>query len=139
MDRLYKKPFRPKYVTRLAQTMRKEPTQAESALWEYLRDRKIEDLKFKRQVPVGRFVLDFFCKEINMAIEIDGDSHRGKETYDANRDEILSSLGIKTIRIRNEDIENNIIHVLDTIRLYHNSLSRKREREAKGEGSLNYA
>ena len=61
-------------------------------------------LKFRRQQVVGRYVLDFYCAELRLGIEIDGEVHDGQPEYDAVRDEILSSYGIRILRIRNEDL-----------------------------------
>ncbi len=70
-------------------------------------------LKFRRQQVVGRYVLDFYCAELRLGIEIDGAIHDGQIEYDAVRDEIVSSYGIRILRIRNEDLtESSLVNSL---------------------------
>ena len=64
--------------------------------------------KFVRQKPINRFILDFYCSELNLAIEIDGSSHDRKKGYDEARDKFLQQIGIKTIRVTNNEVLNNI-------------------------------
>src|SRR5205807_3851435 len=65
-----------------ARTMRHEPTKAERKLWRWLRDRRFGDHKFRRQYPVGRYVLDFYCHDLKLAIELDGSPHEFRAEYD---------------------------------------------------------
>ncbi|HEV7768629.1 MAG TPA: endonuclease domain-containing protein [Thermoanaerobaculia bacterium] len=58
-----------------ARDMRHEPTSAEARVWEWLRDRRINDRKFRRQVPIGPYILDFYCAELKLAVELDGAQH----------------------------------------------------------------
>ena len=80
------------------------------------RSRKLLGLKFKRQVPYGRYILDFYCVEKRLAIELDGQSHNNKIEYDNNRDKALLSGKIKTLRFKNEDIENNFENSINKIK-----------------------
>ena len=64
--------------------------------------------KFLRQKPINRFILDFYCSELNLAIEIDGSSHNKRKGYDETRDKFLYQIGIKTIRFTNDEILNQI-------------------------------
>ena len=93
----------------LAIKNRKNPTEAEYIMWRYLRKSKY---KFIRQKPVFRFILDFYCRELLLAIEIDGDSHDKKKNYDLLRDQYLSTVNIKTIRFTNDEVLNNFNQVL---------------------------
>ena len=95
---------------------RKNPTEAEDKLWRrVLRSRRIKE-KFLRQKPIGRYILDFYCSKLLLAIEVDGDSHIGKYYQDKNRDWYLDIRGIKTIRYTNDQVINDIENVyLDLI------------------------
>ena len=91
----------------IARKNRKEPTESENRIWQVLfRNRKINE-KFTRQKPLGRFILDFYCSKLNLAIEIDGASHNKKKDNDFERDKFLYQIGITTIRFTNKQILNN--------------------------------
>jgi len=98
--------------------LRMNSTQAEEILWEYLRDRKILGLKFKRQYSVDHFVADFYCSELKFAIELDGEIHLDKnvKNHDENRNGFLSGFGIRILRIKNEIVINDIERVLELIK-----------------------
>jgi very-short-patch-repair endonuclease len=98
-----------------ARLLRKNMTDAEKILWEKLRNRQLKGLYFRRQHPYGIFILDFFCHEINLAIEVDGDIHLDQLQYDADRSEFLESTGITVIRFSNMEVENNMDYVLEKI------------------------
>lgn len=87
---------------------RKNPTKAEYKMWHMiLSDRKIKE-KFLRQKPIGRYILDFYCSKLMLAIEIDGSSHDKKQYLDKSRDWYLDIRGIKTIRYTNNQVEKEI-------------------------------
>ena len=96
----------------LSKRNRNNPTEAEYIMWRYLR--KSKD-KFVRQKPVFRFILDFYCRELLLAIEIDGDSHDKKKGNDLLRDQYLNTVNIKTIRFTNEEVLNNFDKVLERL------------------------
>ena len=100
-----------------ARVLRKSMTQSEAILWEQLRRKALEGLRFRRQHPVGRFILDFYCHPIRLAIEIDGAVHDNPEQseYDEDRTAELEHLGITVLRFRNDEILKNIDYVIDTI------------------------
>jgi very-short-patch-repair endonuclease len=99
----------------IARKNRKEPTESENRIWQVLfRNRKINE-KFTRQKPLGRFILDFYCSKLLLAIEIDGDSHDKKKYMDNERDLYLEQRGITTIRYRNEQVLNNIDDVYNDL------------------------
>jgi len=87
----------------LARRNRKNPTEAESKFWQLLSYKKL-NLKFLRQKPVGRFIIDFYCSKLLLAVEIDGDVHDNQQNRDQGRDLYLEQRGIKTIRYRNEEV-----------------------------------
>ncbi|MEK7527451.1 MAG: endonuclease domain-containing protein [Patescibacteria group bacterium] len=100
-----------KYLDELRELGRKNrqnPTEAEYKIWKMiLRNHKIKE-KFLRQKPIGRYILDFYCSKLLLAIEIDGDSHDKKAYLDKSRDWYLDIRGIKTIRYTNGQVLNNI-------------------------------
>jgi very-short-patch-repair endonuclease len=108
----------------LARELRKRETPAEAILWEQLRNRKFLGKKFLRQHPLlfeymGRrtfFIADFYCHERRLVIEVDGKNHDYQKDYDELRTQVIDSLGISVVRVRNEDIENNIDQVLKRMR-----------------------
>ncbi len=96
-----------------ARELRKNSTLSEVLLWKEIKNKKLLGLKFLRQRPIGKYILDFYCKEKNICIEIDGESHYGKRERDNKRDEYLNKLGIKVIRVLDLDVKRNIEGVID--------------------------
>lgn len=102
----------------LRRRLRNIPTTTEQTLWKYLKNKQIADCKFRRQYSVGPFVIDFYCPELSLAIEVDGPSHSyNKKTidYDNRRQKHIESLDIRFLRITNDDIIDNLVDVLDEI------------------------
>lgn len=99
-----------------AREMRQPQTPAEATVWQNLRNRNLK-YKFRRQHPIDRFIIDFYCAEAKLLIEIDGESHLQKEQieYDAARTEYLEDLGYKVIRFTNNDVRYSIHAVIDEI------------------------
>jgi very-short-patch-repair endonuclease len=100
-----------------ARLLRKVATPEERKLWQQLRNQKMGGLKFRRQHPCGSYVLDFYCIEKQVNIELDGKQHTDPEQrkQDEVRDEFLASQGITTIRIWNRAIRENLEDVLEQI------------------------
>jgi very-short-patch-repair endonuclease len=127
-----------------ARQLRKEQTWAEKLVWRWLRDRRFNGYKFRRQHPVGIYYLDFFCEEAKLSIELDGRQHGFPEEqdHDAQRQKYLDSCGIKTLRFWNSHLRRNEQIIRETIfrelqarasrplqeRCPHPGLSQKRER-----------
>ena len=99
-----------------AREMRKQPTHSEDILWSALRNRALAGRKFRRQHPVGRFVLDFYCYEERLAVEIDGPIHQGKSAADRERQFILESMGIRFLRLPSELVEDRLQAALAAIK-----------------------
>ena len=114
-------------LRRLSRINRKNPTDAEFVMWQFLRKNNF-GYKFTRQKPILRFVLDFYCSKLLLAIEIDGGSHNKKQNYDLERDRYLSGLNIKTIRFTNEEVLNGFEKVKEKL------LTLIKGRCPKGEG-----
>ena len=81
-----------------ARDLRTGETLAEDLLWEELRGRRLDGMKFRRQHPVGTFVIDFCCVEYRLAIELDGGVHEEQQEQDAEREAILAAAGYRVIR-----------------------------------------
>jgi len=94
-----------------ARAFRRAPTDAERKLWQALRDRKLGGLKFRRQVPIGRWTADFLCAELRLVVEVDGGQH-GESARDALRDAELTASGYRTVRFWNNDVLGNLDGVL---------------------------
>ena len=98
-----------------ARGLRKEMTEAERVLWQALRGRRMAGLRFRRQHPVGRFVLDFYCPAAKLCVEVDGDIHHGAEERDEARSEVLRAGGYRVIRFRNDEVLTALPSVLARI------------------------
>lgn len=91
-------------------------TNAEKILWDVLRDRRCENCKFRRQVPLGIFIVDFCSMEHRLIIEIDGGIHDKKIEYDEERQQLLTQAGFRVLRFKNEEIEQDLSSVMQRIR-----------------------
>lgn len=102
---------------RVTAMLRKKMTLAENALWKRLKDRKIFKSKFRRQHPIFIFIVDFYCHELKLVIEVDGGIHEDElvREYDLGRTAELDRFGIKVIRFTNEQILYHIDSVLNEI------------------------
>lgn len=100
-----------------AKNLRKKMTDAENRLWYYLRDRRFNGVKFKRQVPVGEFIVDFLCHDRKIVIELDGGQHNleSVQIYDERRMKFLSHNGYTVLRYWNNEIFCEIDSVLNDI------------------------
>ncbi len=95
-------------------------TTAETALWEELRNRRLNSLKFRRQHPTGQFILDFYCYDMKLAIEVDGSIHNSADVMerDSGRTYMLAEWDITVMRFTNEEILKNIKLVRETIKSF---------------------
>ena len=101
----------------LARKLRQNMTFSEILLWQELKGKQMKGYDFDRQKPIDNYIVDFYCKDLMLAIEIDGDSHTHGEIAenDIIRQERLESLGIKFLRFDDMDVKKNMGYVLDTI------------------------
>ena len=100
-----------------AKQLRRRPTDAESELWFHLRAHRFMGLKFKRQKPVGPYIVDFICIEQGIVIEVDGGQHNeAQKGYDVERDRYLASLGLKVCRFWNDEVLLDTSAVLEKLR-----------------------
>src|ERR1700733_10415726 len=104
-----------KALTGYSRSNRKSQTDAEKKLWMYLRNRQVIGYKFRRQFPISKFILDFYCHEKKLAIELDGSHHKKNKAYDINRTKILHTYGIRVLRFWDNEVLNNTNVVLNVI------------------------
>jgi len=109
-------PAYPQHTKPFARTLRKNMTPAELKLWGYIRRRQLRH-RFRRQLPVGNYIIDFASLQTELAIEIDGGQHYGKEQRkkDQQRTRYLESLGFTVIRFNNHEVLSNIEGVVECI------------------------
>jgi very-short-patch-repair endonuclease len=97
-------------------------TPAEAILWRKLRGRQFDGIKFRRQQPVGPYIVDFLCAQLNLIIELDGDTHLGRETEDRDRQAEIERMGLRVLRYTNPNIYDDLEMVLNDIWTHVNSL-----------------
>lgn len=116
MNHTYNDPTRKE----VRQYLRRHATQPEQVLWHHLRGSQINGLKFRRQYGVDVYILDFYCPELRLAIELDGDSHYSEAgaKQDVERGEFLRKQNIKTLRFTNHEVMTNIEGILTIISSY---------------------
>jgi very-short-patch-repair endonuclease len=102
-------------IQQRAKELRQEMTDAEQLLWERLRNRQLDGLKFRRQHPLGPFITDFYCAEKRLVVEIDGGVHDLQEEQDKQRTRQFEEFGYRVIRFQNDEVETNIVMVLKKI------------------------
>ena len=110
--------FNKKQVTQKRRTLRNNMPKAEIILWKRLSRKQVLGYKFRRQYSIDKFIVDFYCPKLKLAIEIDGDLHfqnEKEEERDRNRQVLINTLGISFLRFQNPEIYKNIDGVLDTI------------------------
>jgi very-short-patch-repair endonuclease len=115
-----------------AREMRHSQTAAEETLWRGLRNRRV-GFKFRRQHPIDRFIIDFYCAEAKLLIEIDGRSHLepNQAEYDTARTEYLEKLGYKVIRFANDDVRHNCdVVIAQIVQAIENRISERRDRSS---------
>src|SRR5689334_14927908 len=107
----------PAIIVQAARDQRQLPTLAEKKLWSALRGRRLAGLKFRRQHPFDRFILDAFCVEHQLEVEVDGGVHASTEqaARDAARTEFLEAHGVRVLRFSNDEVEHNFGQVLRRI------------------------
>ena len=98
-----------------ARQLRKDQTWAEKVVWEQIRDRKYRGLKFRRQHVIEGFVVDFYCPEIRLGIEVDGSIHLKQKDYDRLRQDVIEAEGIKVIRITNKELKARKRSIIDKL------------------------
>jgi very-short-patch-repair endonuclease len=98
-----------------ARALRAGSTEAERRLWYHLRSRRMRGAKFRRQHPIGPYIVDFVCIEHRLIVELDGGQHQERACYDRRRDGMLRSRGFRILRFWNHDVLQRTAEVLDEI------------------------
>jgi len=98
-----------------AQQLRKEMTPAERRLWARLRGNRLEGFHFRRQQIIEPYIVDFYCHQTALVVEVDGGVHQDQEDYDEQRDAYLQAAGLRVLRFWNSDVNGNLDAVLDEI------------------------
>ena len=98
-----------------ARELRKQGVLSEVLLWNQLKYRKMRGYQFMRQKPIGDYVVDFYCSKLKLVIEIDGESHDGRFSYDMQRQSFLESTGLTVLRFNDIDVKRDISNVLMAI------------------------
>lgn len=98
-----------------ARALRKNSTEAENKIWDLVRNRRLNGVKFTRQYIIEPYIVDFICREKKFIIELDGSHHVDTMIYDQERTEYLEAKGYKVLRFWNNEILNNIDSVLEKI------------------------
>jgi len=115
-----------------ARELRAQMTDAESLLWQQLRGRRFQGFKFRRQRPLGPYILDFVCLDAGLVIEIDGGQHAEQQAYDKARTALIESHNLAVIRFWNHEVMNDTAAVLEkiwqTLQTLTPTLSLQRER-----------
>jgi very-short-patch-repair endonuclease len=101
--------------TELVRRLRRNQTDAERLLWFRLRDRRLDGWKFKRQVQIDRFVVDFLCADAKLIVDLDGGHHSQNSERDADRTRVLEAMGYLVLRFWNHDVIRNTDGVLEEI------------------------
>ena len=119
-------PYNPK-LKQLAKELRKNMTVSEVLLWNELKQKRMLGYDFDRQRPIDEFIVDFYCKELMLAIEIDGISHYTEEAFkkDTERQKRLESLGVNFLRFDDSEVKNDMNNVLRTIENWINEFEKK--------------
>ena len=110
-------PYNPR-LKELARQLRKQMTRAEALLWQQLKARQMEGCDFDRQRPIDEYIVDFFSKDLMLAIEIDGVTHdtEAGQKNDQRRQKRLEALGVRFLRFQDEEVKQNLEGVLTVIR-----------------------
>jgi very-short-patch-repair endonuclease len=98
-----------------AREFRKQPTPSEAILWSALRGRRLNGIKFRRQQPVGSFIVDFYNSEFRLAVEVDGHIHKFQQEADRAREEFLEDLGLSMLRLQADRVEKDLPAALEII------------------------
>lgn len=117
--------------------LRNHSTLSEVLLWNQIKGRKIKGYQFMRQKPIENYIVDFYCSKLKLVIEIDGDSHIGKEDRDGYRQKKIESLGIRFLRFDDFDVKKNmngvILELMRTIEEIESDLKQSPSTLCKGE------
>lgn len=107
-------PYNPK-LKEFAKKLRNDSTFTEIMVWNYLKKKQLRGYDFDRQKPIDNYIVDFYCKELQLAIEIDGESHYGNPERDRKKEQRLNKLGVTVLRFDDMDVRHQLDKVIKTI------------------------
>lgn len=110
-----------------ARQFRKRPTPSEAILWQSLRGKKLNGIKFRRQQPIGSFVVDFYASAHRLIVEVDGPIHETQRDLDQERQRLLESLGLNFVRLEADLVENDLQTALSIILAAVHEISRAQD------------
>lgn len=102
-------------IEQTARQLRRQLTPAESCLWQALKKKQLNGLRFRCQHPVGQFIVDFYCPSCKLVVEVDGEIHLNQAEKDAARTKQLEKYGYRVLRFSNEEVLNHLERVLTAI------------------------
>jgi very-short-patch-repair endonuclease len=102
-------------IMEVARILRKNMNNYEKLIWEKLKGKQVCGLRFRRQHPINIFIADFYCHEVRLVVEIDGEIHDQQEEYDDGRSAEMERFGIKVIRFTNDEVKKSIEKVINKI------------------------
>ena len=105
----------PPKIKQNARDLRKNMTDAERTLWSRIKSRRLQGFRFRRQHPVGNYIVDFVCLELKLVIELDGGQHMDQQQYDERRDSFLKAQGFTVLRFWNNKVMKEVDGVLESI------------------------
>jgi len=103
-------------LKQIARKLRKDMTLSEILLWQHIKGKQLLGYDFHRQKPINEYVVDFYCPRLKLILEIDGDSHEGKEEADKIRQEKLESLSLTVMRFWDWDVKSNVDGIVEHLR-----------------------
>ncbi len=106
----------PKRLTQVSRMLRNNATPMERRLWQNLKNRQLDDCRFRRQHPIGDYIVDFVCLERKIVVELDGSQHGTETSKDVERDAWLADRGFRVLRFWNHEVKENVDGVVATIR-----------------------
>ncbi len=124
-------PYNPALKQR-ARELRKAGNLSEVLFWNVVKNKQLNGQDFDRQRVIGNYIVDFYCHEYALVVEIDGSSHDDKQAYDQIRDEYLEALGLKVLHVQDVDVKKNLAGVVELVRQQLNSPSARRGAQRAG-------
>ena len=107
-----------RHLKKRARELRKNSTLSKVLLWNEIKNRQLQGFQFHRQVPLLNYIVDFYCHELNLVIEVDGCSHAFKQEYDRRRQLELEAYDLKILRIDDLDVKQNMNYVIEEINIW---------------------
>jgi very-short-patch-repair endonuclease len=111
------KPVTKKYLLSYSRDLRQQGVLSEALLWNCLKGRQINNLKFTKQKVIGKYIVDFYCAELKTVIEIDGSTHDFKFEYDQERESYIKTFGYRIVKIGDDQIKFNLADIVEWLKI----------------------